>query len=427
MKMLSESTPKLSSATQSHHEAHTLHEIVIGYDLPLPTLNRHLSLDGSITSTLGNRSAGSYDMGKEVGWSESNVTSIYNDDFRPGEFVTAPNPNDVIFPISGMSQWPGNEFFMALVDDRRREFLTCGSRSKQAKIARELIQQVVVGISRQQDQPIARFLSRITNPNVIVGNPCPWVVMDETSVLVYLGKAFRAELDGVTRNKHDRQKKKKKKNKDDNIKINNSFDLVSRPGGQNQSSVLIECHEKDESDNAGLDEAEHDPLRDLKTLYHIPSDDGPNIQLLPTGQVCSSHTTSAQSYPYDSILPNQDGDSLYHVPHSRLALEPNNSDNEKDPKRSLSNVETDLSEKHQKRQYKRKKLSVPNATSEKDIVENSSASGPTANSDNSKLTSKAAAFANEGEIELPKGVTVRPSGKWVSENIQNSHMLVSWF
>lgn len=387
--ILSEGTSNNGDPTLSTSQSQTppsIREIVIGRELPPPTLNRHFSIDGSIASSVGNLSAGSYNMWKQRGCSESNHPPTFNNTIRAGDLVPNPHPNDVLFPLTGMLLWPGNEYFVAKVDEFRDNFLTCGTRSEQARIALVLIQQVMLGVNRH-DQPPARFLSKVKTANAVPGTLCSWVVMDETSVLVQLGRAFRIRVAKEQRMTKDKLKKKKSESGEKALK--------KAKRNQIQSHVQIERNEDEDSS-----EETHDPLKGLKTLYHIPQDGYRMSELMQNATRYSPHEArvdKALSPPlqYSSNLPTSDGESLQSTEsastsHSSVYMD--------DSKQPFPLIDHALPEKRQKRKYKKRKSL---SSSDADVAETP------------KLKSKEAAFVNEGEVVLPKGVTVRPSGKWV--------------
>lgn len=388
---------------QLKKKPYSIREIVMGRDLPPPTLNRHLSIDTSISSSLGNQSIHNEVVENSVCPKEVQRISIFGNDTKPGDIVLAPRPNDVLFPLSGMTQWPGNELFLMKIDSRRQDFLTCIKRSDQARIALEVIQDVVLGVG--QNQPIARFLAKQQKSFVIPGTTCPWVVMDETLVLVQLGKSFRGETDSFKHNKHDRLNYSKTIVEKSSTKSNDDKNKITQSQASIENEEINEDYSHDDDDS---EEDDDDPLAALKSLYHIPSYAYRETQPL----VQRKASEKLQHYSNGKDIPQANSHhSMQHV--------------ESIPTKSLSSSKRPHSSiglhgvgQVQKRQYKqRKSLPTSAATTSKSTAGLNSATNHNSIANTSKLTSKVAAFMNEGEVLLPKGVTVRPSGKWVS-NIQ---------
>lgn len=444
---------------------------LLNCNLPPPTLNRYLRFD-SATS----KSKNVHKLYIDEIMTKHDLVTYLNSvvagksyETKPGEKISAPNPSDVLFPIDGMKQWPGNERFIAMIESRRLSFLSSGKRGAQVKIAMELIEEISVGLK----ESFSRFLTKqsysISPPGVIPY----WEVMDLESVLLEIGKAFRSELlfdDG----QGDLSMKVLAANSDKNT-LNNtdremdSFDQVLPSIGYNTKT-------------------DYDPLAALKNLCDVSASiNAYDLNGSHSTRLENSYMSSVTHSDYPSQSSKSD-DSLSGNVHDKRRtegrdVEISRDDNNVSNKRSSGEV-SGILERKKKRPLKKQKhsqqpspftttcaysaagnhtlpphrglqptpLTAPwqpssgetenRAKTQQDLLnqkyaysqppymanggqheyKNSTVSNHKLPSSTiipgrvynpPKLTSKGA-LMNEGELVVPKGVTVRPSGKWVS-------------
>jgi hypothetical protein len=275
----------------------------------------------------------------------SDPPDYYGTVAKANDTVSEPNQSDVLFPVSGMSQWPGNEFFFSKVYDFQEEFLACETRSKQIQVARQLVHNVRLGLNQQNSTP-ARFLLRRRSPNEVPGTHFQWSVMDESAILFRLGKAFRGEIGNKKKPLIKRMRNKSIKAKPDKRVV--YITQSPTPNDSDEEQNLEKSETVPDETNGG-----HDPLARIKALCAVYS----NINDTLTNTV---HETD--SSVDESIHQSQPTRSLSNVPQQRKNL-------------GSTSMSIDIN---------RSSGNVIDASSSKDV-----------------------------DVTLPKGVTVRPSGKWV--------------
>jgi hypothetical protein len=267
--MTEKSSTDCTTCTSTNNKKHPVAEIVGSSEVKNRTANR-LDIvmgDGDILPSaslvrnlfLNSRHGHEHSVNQPL-----QATDTYSESVTR-EMVFHPNQNDILFPISGMSQWPGNEFFLAKIDEFRNQFLSCETRSMQIKIARQVVQDVMHGATSRIETP-ARFLLRRRDTNEVAGTHFKWSLMDETSVLVRLGRAFRGEIGGK---KSIKLKSRIMKKKIKTEQTENKFVNVTQSPVSNISEVVENYDELETT----IDEAEcdHDPLAHIKALCTVSS------------------------------------------------------------------------------------------------------------------------------------------------------------
>jgi len=269
----------------------------------------------------------------------------------PPVYIQCPHPHDVLMPVSGYQLWAGNCRYMNAINARKGAFST-GDRSEQARIALEVVHHI------QEQRPAGRFLTAIevpvaANPNANVPangsivSTTMWQVMQETDVLLQLGKHLReTKKEKKRRKKHNRRRKKKKRKYEEEVE--ESLSSISNLGA-------------------------------LESLYYVPAYyPTPDNDSLSLEESSSSSESSSEEEPPPPPPPPPKTKKPRAPPKPRPA-----------PKPKPAPKPAPASSKPVNFHYKPK-----------------------------PMKSQQAALKNEGEMTLPKGVTVRPSGKWVRNSLR---------
>lgn len=287
----------------------------------------------------------------------------------PRSAIEYPRPLDVLMPVEGYQLWSGNARYLTLVASRQAEFLTA-NRSEQARVALEIVHTI--------QHEGGRFLISVDVPatetqtaNSSIVRVTAWDLMKETDVLMQLGNALRTSEEEERKRLKKEEKRRRKEKK-------------------RRRKERRRARRRDRELAAASDEGEVSPstMGPLQSLYYVPSyypvaDDRSKDSLKYESDSGSSSST------YGEGLPPPVSKKLRVVRKSTkshpLAPAP-----DKKPAFAASfpiGAPPDLSTELRKDisfHYKPK-----------------------------SMKSQQAAFDKEGETNLPKGVTVRPSGKWV--------------
>lgn len=438
-------------------------------DLPPPTLNRYLRLDTTINKS---RSIHKFYI-EEIMTKHDLVTyltSVAGKGFetKPEEKISVPNPYDVLFPIDGMKQWPGNERFISMIEARRLDFLSNRKRCIQVKIAMELIEEISVGVPKS----FSRFLVKRKYSKANPGTTHFWEVMDLESVMLEIGKAFRSEQlfdDGKEIN-------------DDTKMVMESKDLYSK----GSACEVVNATSQQGSEEG---EAEYDPLAALKNLCQVSASVNAfefSSAHSAQNENCYLSSVTNSEFPSQSSKSDDSLSSIIHYEHDpqhkNVGMSKNdNSLWKKCPSGEISVVQEHHQPKRPSTKRKRSPACLPfatymarldsspvvdssadarrnesqpiapsqplilkdegllkkkdktgvqcedyNSTDSKHEVASQLQPTPTTSPPDpplmvqekgnagTKLTS-IDALMNEGELILPKGVTVRPSGKWQAQ------------
>lgn len=326
-------------------------------------------------------------------------------------WIDCPMANDVLMPMEGYRMWTGNVFFMSLIRKKRSAFLQASTKD-QAAILVDLVQAV-------QQTRRGRFLTAIQKPltpqHLSQRNFLPaglergdlhsvtvWKVMDETDVLIQVAKLLRAkaiaEENGVDKARRKEERKRRRKERRA-LRKQRALDLAS-------TSIL--------SAHASVPGTEEDQIRKqipasymdiLQGLYYVPSyyplGDAQSLRDNHDGELYSSSDTSTSS--------DDDSDAGLKITKKR--------------RKSAEKLGPDTPKTKSGPNTPKTIVCTENENDQKvDVVTDFSSESvspaltgtisfhykPKSMKSHQALIEEAGRF-----VELPKGVTVRPSGKWV--------------
>lgn len=285
----------------------------------------------------------------------------------PSNIIECPCPPDVLMPVEGYQLWSGNARYLHLVATRQPEFLQVAGRSEQARIALEILHAI------QLDG--GRFLTAVDIPptenalptnNSSIVRTTVWELMKETEVLGQLGKALRT-TEGEARKQEKKEKKQRRKEKKRKRK-------ERRRARRRERALVVEASDEEQVSPSTLGA--------LQSLYYVPS-------YYPVAEDHSKNSLECES---DSILTSSS---------------------------SSSEEEPTALPVAKRRVVRKSKAGVAPSPVARAAAKKPEAASAEKNKEISfhykpkPMKSQQAALDNEGECNLPKGVTVRPSGKWV--------------
>jgi hypothetical protein len=294
--------------------------------------------------------------------------------------VDYPRSNDVLLPAEGYQLWPGNAHYLTLIDSAHSAFLQATSRSEQAQLASNILKDV--------QREGGRFLTAIEVPMAensalaaqrSIVRTTAWVLMQDTDVLAQLGQDLRMSTDWDEAKRQERKAKKrrrkegKRRRKERRRERRRMRALASQPPAPEPVSPSA--------------------MGALQSLYYVPSYYPLTENRNKTGLECESESLSSSSSSSSNDEP-------------MVAQPP--------PKKKRITV--------RKTMIPRPPVLLPvvlpagEATPEEGKTSDPpSLPGGPINFHYKPKPNKSlkAAVYNEGELTLPKGVTVRPSGKWV--------------
>jgi hypothetical protein len=304
--------------------------------------------------------------------------------------IECPRPNDVLMPMEGYRMWSGNVFLKSLIRKKRLAFLQTSTK-EQAVTLIDIVQDI-------QQKRLGRFLMAIQKPlsplQLSDENLLPagldrsdllsvtvWQVMDETDVLMQVAKLLRAKAvdEGDDVDKRLRKKERKRRRRERRALRKQRASGASAANSTAQSSAP---GTEEDLFHKQIPPAYMDILQGL---YYVPS-------YYPLGDS-------------RSLRDNEDSDS-YSSSEISTSSEDGTAAGPRVAKKRGKNV--DLS----------------GAGSSKNKISNDHDLKPSPIKDLSEpvsfhykpkpVKSLQAVMEEEGShADLPKGVTIRPSGKWV--------------
>jgi hypothetical protein len=297
--------------------------------------------------------------------------------------VDYPRQNDVLLPAEGYQLWPGNAHYLTLIDAAHSAFVQAKSRSEQAQLASNILKDVHWEGGRfltAIEVPMAENSALAAQRSIV--RTTAWVLMPDTDVLAQLGQALLMSTDVDEAIRHERKAKKrrrkerKRRRKERRRERRRMRALASQP--------------------PATDPVSPSAMGALQSLYYVPSYYPLSDNRNKTGLECESESLSSSSSSSDDDEP-------------MVAQPP--------PKKKRITVRKTVIPRP---------IVVPppptvlpageaKATPEEGKTDQPSLPGGPINFHYKPKPNKSlkAAVYNEGELSLPKGVTVRPSGKWV--------------
>jgi hypothetical protein len=336
--------------------------------------------------------------------------------------IECPHSVDVLMPIEGYRRWAGNIYFMSLIHQNQSVLLQADHRSDQLRIVREVIHAV------QQDPVGGRFLravqipwnnhdqlSQVTVPgfkNCIIISKTVWEVMKEIDVLIQVGKMLRSK--NATEEKTLRRTERKNRRRERHAHLHQS--VIYTKAKATVAPLKGDNDGNDTDEEQIQEQILPSSLGILQGLYYVPS-------YCPHGKA-----ESANGYDDDDSVSSSEATT------SPVEDATTNDMIRKKPmitkKRRIEHVTgKDVippPAKHARKNITKK--SAWDGTKEK-----CAAASAAVVTDNTVIThkpqpmkSQQAVIHQEGhDANLPKGVTVRPSGKWVRPSCWLTRAIIS--
>jgi hypothetical protein len=354
-------------------------------------------------------------------------------------YVPRPHFNDVIFPVEDYPMWIGNIKYRNEIIKRQFQFYNSVDRAEQAKLALEIVHSI------QEQRPPGRFVLALklrppptntaTTTNLIQvpenqkfpNKPVPggfppylentiFQVMNETDVLIQLGKQLRrVECHRVKRfiAKQKKHPTKRTNTTCTNIPKREKHQYVDYFFDTDEEDEYEENNQEEEDplDSVPTKKVPIESLGPLQVLYYVPQN-----QQLPQKNKIQNYPTTGKHH--DDAVSLQSSSSS-----SPLVKKRTKHTASKTMARRFTTNEP-LSKKIRTgkavMEYTAKHLDIvvppPPSSSPFGMNNTASMSEETNNKTKekpTKATSLMVLSQNEGTNILPKGVTVRPSGKWV--------------
>jgi len=310
-------------------------------------------------------------------------TTAYNPNLT--NLIDCPHPIDVLMPVGGYQLWAGNRRYRMLVELRRPEFRAAESQQEQARIALDIVRTIQKEGGRflaAIETPANNSNSTATAPGIV--RTTVWRILPETDVLTQLGAALRDEQ-GRARKRRRQQRRARRRERRRQRRAARQAAVESAAGGGGAANAV-----KGASAAAGTNPEESLPAGNsaLQSLYYVPS-------YLPNNQGGAEHDDGSISSSTSSS--SSEEESL----EEPLPLQP--------PKKKG-------------RGGKRIAGAAVAAVAGTGVPKNQA---PKVNFHYKPKPTKShkAVLEQEGEAELPKGVTVRPSGKWVRRWLELNSLL----
>ena len=302
--------------------------------------------------------------------------------------IESPKANDVLMPMEGYRMWNGNVFFLSLILAKRSAFLQTAKKMEQAVILIEMIQAV--------HNRRGRFLMAIQKPlspenssqvklppgldeNNLLSTTV-WQVLNETDVLLQVTKLLRSK---VLPEEEDADKRLRRKEVKRRRRERRALRKQRASATASKSTMHATAPGADEDQVPKQIPSSYMDI--LQGLYYVPS-----------------------YYPLGSG--RDDGDSDSHS-SSDTSTSSDEDSNDADPKIA----------KKRRIGWKSTDQRVENQSSSKTSSGNDSKTAGALSKDNMtfhykpKSIKSQQALIEEGlDPILPRGVTIRPSGKWVS-------------
>lgn len=274
--------------------------------------------------------------------------------------LDCPHPKDILFPIFGYQLWAGNVRFIRLIKSKRTDFDNAESRSVQATMAIKIMEAV--------EKDGGRFLTAVETPDndhAMIVCTTRWRRLNKreilTEIIKFLKRRDAESLREANRARREARRKKK---------------LECRRTGY-EALISPQVIPSEDGTEAFRNEPKGPIAGSLMALYYVPPFIG--------GQ-------------HDSDDNNDDDEDEESVVASEMSTDDNN---DARPKRKP------LIQRPKKKSPPKKKKKATTASPANGNPRNGGFGKP--NPGKSLEAAK-----DEGVIDLPKGVTVRPSGKWVS-------------
>jgi hypothetical protein len=295
--------------------------------------------------------------------------------------VDYPRQNDVLLPAEGYQLWPGNAHYLTLIDAAHSAFVQATSRSEQAQLASNILKDVHREGGRfltAIEVPVAENSALAAQRSIV--RTTAWVLMPDTDVLAQLGQALHMSTDVDEAKRHERKAKKrrrkerKRRRKERRRERRRMRALASQPPPTEPVSPSA--------------------MGALQSLYYVPSYYPLSDNRNKTGLECESESLSSSSSSSSDEEP--------------MVVPP--------PKKKRITVrKTVIPRPPVLLPVVLPAVGEPKAPPEEGKTDQPALPGGPINFHYKPKPNKSlkAAVYNEGELTLPKGVTVRPSGKWV--------------
>jgi hypothetical protein len=366
-------------------------------------------------------------------------------------YVLRPHFNDVIFPVEDYPMWIGNIKFRNEVIKRQLQFYNSVDRAEQAKLALEIVHSI------QEQRPPGRFVLALPwrPPSAVIvegaqmqrdnnnnnhkkpgpGGLPPYLentifqVMNETDVLIQLGKHLRRiECHRV---KRFIKKKKKRTPKNNNPEIlKHKYADFFLDSDDEEEEEEKEENDQEEADAVPTKKIPIESLGPLQVLYYVPQHHQQQRQNK------YQNSTTGKHYPDDAVSMQSSNASSSSPSQLRKKR------NKQAASRRFATNEP-LSKKFRTEPKPQTGATVEESTQSLVVVVPPPLTGQFEEGKNDtnkakekppKATSLMVLSQNEGTNILPKGVTVRPSGKWVRTKLHTfllrccslvSHLILS--